>query len=119
MGEVEKAHESFVEVMEDVVDEVADPKQFLTQKCDKVHHPECWDLNMPGLVSYAEVLYASEYEEDAEEDEDEDEDEDESGSRSDLQAKGKEVIGMLENPATTPSDLLLLRKELELLEKEN
>jgi hypothetical protein len=26
---------------------------------------------------------------------------------------------MLENPATTPSDLLLLRKELELLEKEN
>ena len=35
------------------------------------------------------------------------------------QAKGKEVIGMLENPATTPSDLLLLRKELELLEKEN
>ena len=34
---------------------------------------------------------------------DEDEDEDESGSRSDLQAKGKEVIGMLENPATTPS----------------
>ena len=27
--------------------EVADPKQFLTQKCDKVHHPECWDLNMP------------------------------------------------------------------------
>ena len=50
---------------------------------------------------------------------DDDEDEDESGSRSDLQAKGKEVIGMLENPATTPSDLLLLRKELELLEKEN
>ena len=176
--------------------EVADPKQFLTQKCDKVHHPECWDLNMPGLVSYAEVLYASEADdseedaeesgveneeedeqevekahesfvevmedvvdevedafdgddedddalsddsrtssnershsahhhhrddddEDEEEDEDEDEDEDESGSRSDLQAKGKEVIGMLENPATTPSDLLLLRKELELLEKEN
>merc|ERR1712147_508915 len=168
-------------------------KQFLTQKCDKVHHPECWDLNMPGLVSYAEVLYASEADdseedaeesgveneeedeqevekahesfvevmedvvdevedafdgddealsddsrtssnershsshhhhrddddEDEEEDEDEDEDEDESGSRSDLQAKGKEVIGMLENPATTPSDLLLLRKELELLEKEN
>ena len=56
---------------------------------------------------------------DEEEEEDEDEDEDESGSRSDLQAKGKEVIGMLENPATTPSDLLLLRKELELLEKEN
>ena len=187
--------------------EVEDPTQFLHKKCDQMHHPECWELNMPGLVSYAQALYPDEEEdsenesgeesgdeelevekahesfidvmedvvgevEDAfdgddddddnnnnnnnkddevasslsddnsrassnerssdhhnkhyEEEEGEEEegendgnDDDENEGRSVVKTNGEEVTGMLDNPATTPSDLLLLRKELELLEKEN
>ena len=160
--------------------EVADPRQFLTQKCDKMHHAECWDLNMPGLVSYAQALYPHEEieeneegensEDEEEEDEiekahesfvdvmedvvgevedafDGDEEDEDSASSDDSRTSSSEsssshhhtkhsddddddddnnnnsgeekVFGMLDHPATTPSDLLLLRKELELLEKEN
>jgi len=158
--------------------EVADPRQFLTQKCDKMHHAECWDLNMPGLVSYAQALYPHEEEDDEEgnseveeaedevekahesfvdvmedvvdevegafdgDEEDEDnassddsrsssserssshhhtkhDDDDDDDENNNNNNSGEEVFGMLDQPATTPSDLLLLRKELELLEKEN
>jgi len=47
---------------------------------------------------------------------DDDDDDDENNNNNN---SGEEVFGMLDQPATTPSDLLLLRKELELLEKEN
>ena len=182
--------------------EVEDPTQFLHKKCDQMHHPECWELNMPGLVSYAQALYPDEEEdsenesgeesgdeelevekahesfidvmedvvgevedafdgddnddnnnkddevasslsgdssrassnerssdhhnkhydeEEGEEEEGENDgnDDDENEGRSVVKTNGEEVTGMLDNPATTPSDLLLLRKELELLEKEN
>ena len=60
-------------------------------------------------------------EEEGEEEEGENDgnDDDENEGRSVVKTNGEEVTGMLDNPATTPSDLLLLRKELELLEKEN
>ena len=182
--------------------EVEDPTQFLKKKCDQMHHPECWVLKMPGLVSYAQALYPDEEEdsenesgeesgdeeqevekahesfvdviedvvgevedafdgddnddnnnkddevasslsddnsrassnerssdhhnkhydeEEGEEEEGENDgnDDDENEGRSVVKINGEEVTGMLDNPATTPSDLLLLRKELELLEKEN
>jgi hypothetical protein len=101
--------------MEDIVDEVEDAFDGDDEDDDA--------LSDNSRTSSNERSHSSHHhhrdDDEDDEEEDEDEDEDESGSRSDLQAKGKEVIGMLENPATTPSDLLLLRKELELLEKEN
>merc|ERR1711970_1321069 len=191
--------------------EVEDPTQFLQKKCDEMHHAECWELNMPDLVSYARAVYPDEEEDsenesgeesgdeeqevqkahesfvdvmedivgevedafDGDDDDDDDDnnnnnnnkddevasslsagddsrastsnerssdhhnkhydeeeweeeegendgnDDDENEGRSLVKTNGEEVTGMLDNPATTPSDLLLLRKELELLEKEN
>ena len=195
--------------------EVEDPTQFLQKKCDEMHHAECWELNMPNLVSYARAVYPDEEEDseneseeesgdeeqevqkahesfvdvmedivgevedafDGDDDDDDDDDDnnnnnnnnnkndevssslsasddsrastsnerssdhhnkhydeeegeeeegendgnddDENEGRSVVKTNGEEVTGMLDNPATTPSDLLLLRKELELLEKEN
>ena len=46
-------------------------------------------------------------------------DDDDNNNNNNNNNSGEEVFGMLDHPATTPSDLLLLRKELELLEKEN
>jgi hypothetical protein len=103
--------------MEDVEDEVEDAFDGDDEDDDALSDDSRTSSNERSHSSHHH--HRDDDDEDEEEEEDEDEDEDERGSRSDLQAKGKEVIGMLENPATTPSDLLLLRKELELLEKEN
>jgi hypothetical protein len=202
--------------------EVVSPFQFLDQQCDRTHHPECWKLKMPGLVEYAETLYAHVDEEDKvkeksrgfvdiiedvvdkvedevvdafdggkdnedddlddvevivdeeekdttmdlsssstttaqqqeKEEEEEEEEEQEVEQQRQQQQQRREnaknskskkhaaaaaaaeaaadderrttttiteedVERTLENPATTPADLILLRKELELLEKEN
>ena len=135
--EVQKAHESFVDVMEDIVGEVEDAfdgdddddddnnnNNNNNNKNDEVASSlSASDDSRASTSNERSSDHHNKHydEEEGEEEEGENDgnDDDENEGRSVVKTNGEEVTGMLDNPATTPSDLLLLRKELELLEKEN